>query len=399
LLQELANITTRMTNPSTTYKRLGDYIREVDVRNTDLKVSKLVGLTIAKAFIPSVANTIGTDLSKYKVIKENQFACSLMQVSRDGKMPIAIFKGEDAIMSPAYPVFEVCNNDLLPDYLQMWFSRSEFDREAVFYAVGGVRGSLDWNDFMDMQLPVPPIEEQQSIVSRYKAIENRIANNKQTIAKLEEAAQALYRKMFVDDVDVENLPEGWRMGTLGEVCSKIGSGSTPKGGKDSYLSEGISLIRSMNVFDFYFEREDLAHITESQAKALDSVTVEENDILLNITGASVGRCCMVPSDILPARVNQHVMIIRAEDIMYQYFLLYQINNEKTKRELLSASESGSTREALTKGEVEMQKVLIPSKDAVNSFNDKSKIICDSIFLKSKENEKLTEMLSVVMAGI
>lgn len=384
-----------MTNKNSTYKRLGDYIREVDVRNTDLKINKLVGLTIAKAFIPSVANTIGTDLSRYKIIKENQFACSLMQVSRDGKMPVAVFKGEDAIMSPAYPIFEICNEDLLPDYLQMWFSRSEFDREAVFYAVGGVRGSLDWNDFMDMKIPVPPLEEQRSIVSRYKAIETRIANNKQTIAKLEEAAQALYRKMFVDDVDVENLPDGWRMGCLGEVCSKIGSGSTPKGGKDSYLSEGISLIRSMNVFDFYFEREDLAHITESQAKALDSVTVQEKDILLNITGASVGRCCMVPTDILPARVNQHVMIIRANEINYQIFLLYQINSERTKRNLLSASESGSTREALTKGEVEMQKILIPAESDIKKFSKIVDPLIKQTQLLNIDNLKMNKMLSLM----
>lgn len=384
-----------MTNKNSTYKRLGDYIREVDVRNTDLKINKLVGLTIAKAFIPSVANTIGTDLSRYKIIKENQFACSLMQVSRDGKMPVAVFKGEDAIMSPAYPIFEICNDDLLPDYLQMWFSRSEFDREAVFYAVGGVRGSLDWNDFMDMKIPVPSLEEQRSIVSRYKAIETRIANNKQTIAKLEDAAQALYRKMFVDDVDVENLPDGWRMGCLGEVCSKIGSGSTPKGGKDSYLSEGISLIRSMNVFDFYFEREDLAHITESQAKALDSVTVQEKDILLNITGASVGRCCMVPTDILPARVNQHVMIIRANEINYQIFLLYQINSERTKRNLLSASESGSTREALTKGEVEMQKILIPAESDIEKFSKMVEPLIKHSQILNIENLKMNVMLNLI----
>lgn len=388
-----------MSYNDTTYKRLGDYIREVDVRNSDLSVSKLVGLTIAKAFIPSVANTIGTDLSKYKIIRENQFACSLMQVSRDGKMPIAIYKGENAIMSPAYPVFEVYKEGLLPDYLQMWFSRPEFDREAVFYAVGGVRGSLDWNDFMDMMLPVPPLEEQQRIVDRYNAIQHRIATNKQTIAKLEEAAQALYRKMFVDNIDPENLPAGWRMGTLGEVCSKIGSGSTPKGGKDSYLSKGISLIRSMNVFDYFFEREELAHITVSQAKALNSVTVQEQDILLNITGASVGRCCMVSSDILPARVNQHVMIIRAKESIYQYFLLYQINSKNKKKELLSASESGSTREALTKGEIEMQKILIPSRNNVISFDDKIRKICDSISLKSKESGKLTELLLMVILEI
>lgn len=166
-------------------KRLGDYIRPVDVRNRDLKVTRLVGLTIDKAFIPSVANTIGTDLSNYKVISENQFACSLMQVSRDEKMPIAMFKGEPCIMSPAYPMFEVSKTDeLLPEYLMMWFSRSEFDREASFYAVGGVRGSLEWNDFCDMKIPVPVIEKQREIVAEYNTLATRIETNKKLIATL-----------------------------------------------------------------------------------------------------------------------------------------------------------------------------------------------------------------------
>ena len=202
----------------TDYKRLGDYIREVDVRNRDLKVTKLVGLTIDKSFIPSVANVIGTDLSKYKIIRKEQFACSLMQVSRDGKVPIAMLEEREAIMSPAYPVFEVFDTTkLLPQYLMMWFSRKEFDREASFYAVGGVRGSLTWEDFCDMTLPIPPIEQQQKIVAEYEAITRRIHLNEQIIAKLEETAQTLYRKMFVDGIDKENLPEGWRMGVIGEL--------------------------------------------------------------------------------------------------------------------------------------------------------------------------------------
>ncbi len=203
----------------TGYKRLGDYIREVDVRNRDLEVKELVGLTINKAFIPSVANTIGTDLSNYKVIRKEQFACSLMQVSRDGKMPVAMFEGECAIMSPAYPMFEVVDKTvLLPQYLMMWFSRNEFDREASFYAVGGVRGSLTWQDFCDMTLPIPPIEQQRKIVAEYETISKRIRLNEQMITRLEETAQTLYRKMFVDGIDKENLPEGWRIGTLGEVA-------------------------------------------------------------------------------------------------------------------------------------------------------------------------------------
>lgn len=204
------------------YRRLGDYIREVDVRNRDLEVKELVGLTINKAFIPSVANTIGTDLSNYKVIRKEQFACSLMQVSRDGKMPVAMFEGECAIMSPAYPMFEVVDkNILLPQYLMMWFSRNEFDREASFYAVGGVRGSLTWQDFCDMTLPIPPIEQQRKIVTEYEAVSRRIRLNEQMIARLEETAQILYHKMFVDGIDKENLPEGWRMGTLGEVAMYV----------------------------------------------------------------------------------------------------------------------------------------------------------------------------------
>lgn len=204
------------------YRRLGDYIREVDVRNRDLEVKELVGLTINKAFIPSVANTIGTDLSNYKVIRKEQFACSLMQVSRDGKMPVAMFEGECAIMSPAYPMFEVVdNNILLPQYLMMWFSRNEFDREASFYAVGGVRGSLTWQDFCDMTLPIPPIEQQRKIVAEYETITKRIRINEQMIIRLEETAQALYHKMFVDGIDKENLPEGWRMGYLTDIAEYL----------------------------------------------------------------------------------------------------------------------------------------------------------------------------------
>lgn len=204
------------------YRRLGDYIREVDVRNRDLEVKELVGLTINKAFIPSVANTIGTDLSNYKVIRKEQFACSLMQVSRDGKMPVAMFEGECAIMSPAYPMFEVVDkNILLPQYLMMWFSRNEFDREASFYAVGGVRGSLTWQDFCDMTLPIPPIEQQRKIVTEYEAVSRRIRLNEQMIARLEETAQTLYHKMFVDGIDKENLPEGWRMGYLTDIAEYL----------------------------------------------------------------------------------------------------------------------------------------------------------------------------------
>ena len=209
-------------------RRLGDFIRQVDVRNKDLTVTNLVGLSIDKKYIPSVANIVGTDLSNYKVIRENQFACSLMQVSRDKKMPIAIYKGVDAIMSPAYPIFEVIDNSvLLPDYLQLWFVREEFDREATFYAIGGVRGSLEWGDFCDIKIPVPPIEDQLAIVARHKAIEHKIDVNHRLIATLEETARTIYRHTFIDNIDPENLPQGWRCVSINDVCNMSAGGDKP----------------------------------------------------------------------------------------------------------------------------------------------------------------------------
>ena len=380
------------------YKRLGDYIREVNIRNRDLKVTNLVGLTIEKAFIPSVANVIGTDLSTYKVIRKEQFACSLMQVSRDGKMPIAMFEDDAAIMSPAYPMFEVIDKSkLMPQYLMMWFSRKEFDREASFYAVGGVRGSLTWEDFCDMKLPIPPIERQREIVAEYETLSKRIRLNEQMISKLEETAQTLYRKMFVDGIDKENLPEGWRMGTLGEICSKIGSGSTPKGGKDSYTNSGISLIRSMNVFDFNFCYDELAHISNAQATLLDGVTIQEKDILFNITGASVARCCMVPNNVLPARVNQHVMIIRSKHDFMSYYLLCTLCTDETKRSLLGMSQSGSTREAITKTDIESFNIAIPPKEMLKDFASQADIIFSYTDIYKQENSKLTELQSLLLA--
>jgi len=380
------------------YKRLGDYIREVNVRNRELEVKKLVGLTIDKAFIPSVANVIGTDLSNYKIIQKEQFACSLMQVSRDGKMPVAMFEEDQAIMSPAYPMFEVIDKTvLLPQYLMMWFSRSEFDREASYYAVGGVRGSLTWEDFCNMRLPIPSIERQREIVAKYETLTRRIRLNEQIIQNLESTAQTLYCKMFVDGIDKENLPEGWKIGTLGEVCSKIGSGATPKGGKDSYTNDGVSFIRSMNIFDFSFCYDELAHISDKQAKSLDSVMVKERDILFNITGASVTRCCMVPNNVLPARVNQHVMILRSKEYIMSYYLLCLLCSDESKRSLLGMSQSGSTREAITKSEIESFNIVIPAMELLKEYDNNIKIIILQTDLYKQENSKLIELQSLLLA--
>ena len=188
---------------SANYKKLGDIVELIDERNKYGKVQNLIGVSIDKCFIKSVANTIGTDLTKYQVIRKNDFACSLMQVSRDGKIPIACLKDYDeAIMSPAYYIFRIKNtNEVLPDYLAMWFMRTEFDREASYIAVGGVRGSMPWEDFCDMKLPVPDLKEQEKIVKTYNTITKRIQLKQKINENLEKTVQCLFDNLFMKDND------------------------------------------------------------------------------------------------------------------------------------------------------------------------------------------------------
>ncbi|MFN7266459.1 MAG: restriction endonuclease subunit S, partial [Bacteroidota bacterium] len=174
---------------------MGDYIKELKVRNTEEKAEQLLGINIDKFFMPSVANVVGTDLSVYKLVRKNQFACNRMHVGRDYRLPISISTSdEDFIVSPAYDVFEIKDTKVLnPEFLMMWFSRKEFDRNAWFYTDADVRGGLPWKSFCDMQLPIPDPDKQREIVKEYNTIQNRIKLNEQLIQKLEETAQAIYR--------------------------------------------------------------------------------------------------------------------------------------------------------------------------------------------------------------
>lgn len=288
------------------YRLLGDFIRQVDVRNTDGKEENLLGVSVQKMFIPSIANTVGTDFTKYNVVKRGQFTYIPDTSRRGDKIGIALLTDYDeGLVSNIYTVFEVKDeNELLPEYLMLWFSRPEFDRYARFKSHGSVREIMDWDEMCKVELPVPSIEKQRSIVKAYNTITDRIELKRKINDNLVATVTAIYRRMFI---------EGGRIyptAPLKQLCSKIGSGATPKGGKTAYQESGVSLVRSTNVFDYAFSYDDLAHISDEQADQLSNVVVEENDVLFNITGVSVTRCCIVPADVLPARVNQHVMILR-----------------------------------------------------------------------------------------
>lgn len=379
----------------TNYKRLGDYIREVDIRNRDLKVTKLVGLTINKAFIPSVANTIGTDLSNYKVIRKEQFACSLMQVSRDGKMPIAMFEDECAIMSPAYPMFEVVDKKiLLPQYLMMWFSRNDFDREASFYAIGGVRGSLTWNDFCDFKIPIPPIDQQRKIVAEYNAIQQRIKLNEQLIVKLEETAQTIYRKMFVDGIDKNNLPEGWRMGTLGEFGDII-TGKTPSSNNPEDFGIDTPFItpgdfHNYKKFAIGAERK----LSTIGVERLKNKILPKGSILVTCIGSDMGKVVVASEQCI---TNQQINSIIVKEVFYSDYLYYCLL--AMKMELKGMALGSSTMPLLNKSDFEKIQITIPSNTCLYDFFKKSSIINSQLILYSEEIYKLKKLQSLLLSGI
>ena len=212
------------------YKSIDELVERIDDRNSDGKISTLIGVSIDKCFINSVANINGTDLTKYKIIRRDDFAVSLMQVSRDSKIPIARLKDYDqAIMSPAYPIFRVRDTSvILPEYLEMWFMRPEFDREAAFIAVGGVRGSMPWEEFAKMRLPVPSLEKQHQVVRAYQIVADRIAIKRRINDNLLATAQAVYKAWFVEYKPFGgNCPISWRVGSVDEIAEFFDSMRKP----------------------------------------------------------------------------------------------------------------------------------------------------------------------------
>lgn len=366
--------------------KLGDYIREVDVRNRDLEVTKLVGLTIDKSFIPSVANVIGTDLSKYKIIRKEQFACSLMQVSRDGKVPIAMLEEREAIMSPAYPVFEVLDTTkLLPQYLMMWFSRKEFDREASFYAVGGVRGSLTWEDFCDMTLPIPPIEQQQKIVSEYEAVTRRIRLNERIIAKLEETAQALYRKMFVDGIDKENLPKGWRMGTLGEVADYVSEKRNISSFSERTYISTENMLKNKKGITFALSLPSTGKGTVFRKE--DILVSNIRPYFKKIWKATFEGCCS--NDVLCLRVRKN----------FDSHLLYYAIERDVFFDYVMAGSNGVKMPRGDKEWIMRYTLVIPNEQSLDYFSQKAHAIDILKMCKRQENNQLTELQSLLLAKI
>ena len=372
------------------YKRLGDYIREVNVRNRELEVKKPMGINIDKHFMPSVANVIGTDLSTYKLVSKMQFACNLMHVGRDEKIPMAMHTGDNPIIvSPAYFVFEVTNTDqLLPEYLMMWFRRPEFDRNAWFYTDADVRGGMGKESLLDMQLPIPSFTHQREIVAEYETLTRRIRINEQMIQHLEVTAQALYRKMFVDGIDKENLPEGWRMGTIEEFCKEMKSGGTPSRSHNEYWDKkDYPWLKSGEVHNNIIVSVE-EYISQVGLDNSSAKIIPQGSVTMAMYGATAAQVAYLDCDTTTNQACCNMLCNNKEDAAYLFFHLLA-NQEEIKK-----LANGGAQENLSQ-ELIAQQPIILLKD-----NERQGIfvpILNNLIIRYKENLKLNDLQSLLLA--
>lgn len=408
------------------YKRIGDYIQEVAERNTELKVSNLLGININKFFMPSVANVVGTDMSKYKIVKKRQFACNRMHVGRDKRLPVALWnEDEDIIVSPAYNVFEVIDEDVLyPEYLMMWFSRKEFDRNAWFYTDADVRGGLNWNDFCNLELPVPSIEKQREIVKEYKVLQDRISLNNKLIEKLEDTAQTIYKQWFVDfDFPDENgnpykssggevifneklqqdIPKEWKVEYLGKLID-YKKGFAFK--SNEYAEKGIPVVRVSDFTQKSIDINNCYYMDEDKAQQFDQYKLKTNDIIISTVGSwpnnplsIVGKVVIVPELADNSLLNQNAVRIRAKEIKSQVFIFYSLSNQYFSDYVLSGAQGSANQASVTLEHLFNYKIIYPNNEIGEilycKFNSFNKVIMKN----RKENHYLNVMKSILLSKL
>ena len=355
------------------YKVLGDYIRLVDQRNRDLSVTNLLGVSIEKRFIPSIANIVGTDLSSYKIVRTGQFAYGPVTSRNGEKISIAYLDGDDCIISSSYTVFEVMKKDELDsEYLMLWFSRPEFDRYARYKSHGSVREIFDWNEMCMVELPVPAIEEQRKIVKAYKAITDRIALKKQINDNLEATAQAIYKKLFVEDVDISELPQDWKLTAFENVASLSAGGDRP-----SVYSSFPTNICTVPIFSNGIDEEGLYGYTD-KAKIFDeSVTVSAR--------GTVGYVFLREEPYVPI-VRLISVIPKTEYVTakYLYFALASIDLHST----------GTSQQQITVPDFKQRLIVVPDRMTMDTF---TKFI-EPIFSKIKQNKSEIKSLLGLQAN-
>ena len=384
------------------YEPLGKHIQLVDYRNSEEVTSTVLGISIDKEFIPSVANVIGTDLSRYKLISKGLFACNPMHVGRDERLPIALYENEEpAIVSPAYFMFEIIDRTILnEEYLMMWFRRPEFDRECWFMTDGSVRGGITWDDFCRIKLPVPSYARQCEIVESYRAITDRIALKRSENDNLVAVGTASIQKnvgrgalinLTEAEMDSLTFPEDFKIKTVSEFCAETKSGSTPSRTNNEYWENGtISWVKSGEVHNnITLQTEE--YITPLGLSESSTKLLPQDTVLMAMYGVTAGEVGYLA---IEATTNQAIcgMICRSKaEAAYLYFSLIQ------SQAAISRLSNGGAQDNLSKNFIDNIKIVVPPSEFIEKLNLAA--IVEQMTLNTKEIILLEELQATVLAQL
>lgn len=373
---------------STNYKKLGDIVELIDERNKSLETSEVLGISIDKEFMPSVANTIGTDLSNYKLLRMNTFACNPMHVGRDERLPVSLYKKDiPAIVSPAYFMFRVNDeNKVLPDFLMLIFKRNDFDRNCWFRTDGSVRGGITWNDICEIELPIPDLKEQEKIVNTYNAITKRIQLKQKINENLEKTAQCLFEELTKDKENFETK-------TIEEISDAVICGKTPSTTESKYWGNEIPFITIPDMHGSNFIHTTERYLSIEGKQSQEKQTLPPNSICVSCI-ATVGLVSLTTTE---SQTNQQInSIICKEGISFYYvFMLLKQMTDELKR--LGAG--GSTTLNVSKSLFASIKLQLPNEENMNFFDKKVSSLFSKILINEKEIEKLEALRMIVVSQI
>ena len=388
------------------YKLLGEYIRQVDVRNTEGKEDNLLGVSVQKQFIPSIANTVGTDFTKYKVVKKGQFTYIPDTSRRGDKIGIALLQDyEEGLVSNVYTVFEVIDTEkLLPEYLMLWFSRPEFDRYARFKSHGSVREVMDWDEMRKVELPVPAIEEQRNIVKAYKAITDRIALKKQINDNLEATAQAIFKSLFVDyegaeypdfvEFEFGKYPASWNLVDLDSVVDvRDGTHDSP-----SPTESGKYLITSRHLLPYAVDRSDAYFISEVDfKKANERSKVEYGDILFSMIG-TIGIISFITDKKIDFAIKNVGLFRTSQNPTMRYFLLSYLKS-KIVENYIASYMAGSTQSYVSLNVLRKIPLILPTEDVLQHFEKQVTPLYAKMIENTHEITKLNDLKNVIITSM
>ena len=378
------------------YDVLGNHIRLIDTRNKDLVTEQVLGINIDKFFMPSVANVIGTDLSKYKLITKGKFACNPMHVGRDERLPVALYTEDTpAIVSPAYFMFEIIDSTMLnEEYLMMWFRRPEFDRLCWLRTDGSVRGGITWDDICRMEIPVPPMEKQLEIVRSYQAITERIAIKKQINDNLLATTQAIYKSWFVDFEPFDLAqPESWQEVTIDDIAKEVVCGKTPPTADAENYGGNVPFITIPDMHGSVYTTSTERFLSDKGVSTQANKTLPENSICVSCI-ASVGLVCLTAE---PSQTNQQINSIVCKKNISPFYVYIKMTTLTEYLKQLGAG--GSTTLNVNKTLFGQIPILLPDKTVMNEFHGKVEPLFSAIRANQYEMQHLEALKSLLLSQI